>query len=144
MSVLYRKQLFIQIINFLPWTLECRGSFFRVSYWQFHSQYSLSKTPCDEKPASTGFFPVSCLVGVAAVSRPGHLLCSPKNIPLICIRGICFYRNGGIAGARTRDLGLKRALLYLLSYNPIQRNVGVLYKKTSLCPIFLDIFFFSL
>lgn len=27
--------------------------------------------------------------------------------------------NGGIGGARTRDLGLKRALLYQLSYNPI-------------------------
>ena len=29
---------------------------------------------------------------------------------------------GGIGGARTRDLGLKRALLYQLSYNPIQER----------------------
>ena len=29
------------------------------------------------------------------------------------------YSNGGLGGARTRDLGLKRALLYLLSYQSI-------------------------
>lgn len=56
-----------------------------------------------------------------------------------------------MGGARTRDLGLKRALLYLLSYHPkkmeftyrIFGNVGVLYKKTYLCPIFFIFPIFS-
>lgn len=32
--------------------------------------------------------------------------------------------HGGFAGARTRDLGLKRALLYRLSYEPALRGYG--------------------
>ena len=35
--------------------------------------------------------------------------------------GVLFDFHGGIGGVRTRDLGLKRALLYQLSYNPKER-----------------------
>lgn len=34
------------------------------------------------------------------------------------------FVHGGFAGARTRDLGLKRALLYRLSYEPALRGCG--------------------
>ncbi len=38
-----------------------------------------------------------------------------------------FVTNGGIGGARTRDLGLKRALLYQLSYNPERVHWGSIW-----------------
>lgn len=42
---------------------------------------------------------------------------SNQKIPSSSEGGIVLI-NGGFGGARTRDLGLKRALLYLLSYEP--------------------------
>ncbi len=45
-------------------------------------------------------------------------------------------QNGGDAGARTRDLGLKRALLYQLSYISKSTGSGVSYKKNKVCRIY--------
>lgn len=47
-----------------------------------------------------------------------------------------FCMDGGIGGARTRDLGLKRALLYRLSYNPKISFRAVSYKELDFCRIF--------
>lgn len=44
-------------------------------------------------------------------------------------RGGFLVIHGGIGGARTRDLGLKRALLYQLSYNPIKGFRHVVFSE---------------
>ena len=60
----------------------------------------------------------------ARLIRSAHTLRSRPN-PKISLknkrphlRGVFLVFHGGLAGARTRDLRLKRALLYLLSYKP--------------------------
>lgn len=50
------------------------------------------------------------------------------------------FFTGGLAGARTRDLRLKRALLYQLSYKPVLDFRGrIIYKNIDLSNLF---FFF--
>ena len=96
------------------------------------------------------------VLSVALLARSFHSLSfgfSPRHIKISPLKNPTFVglfvTNGGIGGARTRDLGLKRALLYQLSYNPEisvgfpkSGMTGVSYKKFIFCRIFF-IFFSS-
>ncbi len=72
--------------------------------------------------------PTLSSLGVTSVTPHTHFvridsILAPSKSQFCFLKIPCFHKgfyesNGGNGGARTRDLGLKRALLYQLSYIP--------------------------